>query len=138
MFRNTRGVIEDIGKDIWLGVDGRRLKIDKKLFFEEAKKTDKIKKDKKQAPKVSVQKPQSGGVKLDLHGYRVEEALEELDKFISDALLAGFEEILVYHGIGTGRLAAAVREYLKTHKGVAYIKDAPMSMGGYGATLIHL
>jgi DNA mismatch repair protein MutS2 len=137
MFRNTRGVIEDIGKDIWLGVDGRRLKIDKKLFFEEARKTQKLKSPSK-AAKLTVQKPQTGGVKLDLHGYRVEEALEMLDKFISDALLAGFEEILVYHGIGTGRLAAAVREYLKTHKGVAYIEDAPMSMGGYGATIIHL
>ncbi|HOI82908.1 MAG TPA: Smr/MutS family protein, partial [Campylobacterales bacterium] len=137
-YRGMKGSIESIGKDVFIVVDGRKLRVDKKQFFEEAKKTDKIKKEKKQAPKVSVQKPQSGGVKLDLHGYRVEEALEELDKFISDALLAGFEEILVYHGIGTGRLAAAVREYLKTHKGVAYIEDAPMSMGGYGATLIHL
>lgn len=138
LYRGMKGNIESIGKDVFIVVDGRKLRVDKKQFFEEAKKTDKIKKDKKQAPKVSIQKPQSGGVKLDLHGYRAEEALEELDKFISDALLAGFEEILVYHGIGTGRLAAAVREYLKTHKGVAYMEDAPMSMGGYGATLIHL
>lgn len=138
MFRNTKGVIEDIGKDIWLGVDGRRLKIDKKLFFEEARKTQKPYKQTSKAAKLTVQKPQTGGVKLDLHGCRVEEALEMLDKFISDALLAGFEEILVYHGIGTGRLAAAVREYLKAHPSVAYVEDAPISMGGYGATIIHL
>lgn len=138
VFRNMKGQIDAIGKDISIVVDGRRLKVEKKQFFGEAKKTERIKKEKKAAPKLTVQKPQSGGVKLDLHGYRVEEAIEMLDKFISDALLAGFEEILVYHGIGTGRLAAAVREHLKEHQSVAYIDDAPISMGGYGATIIHL
>lgn len=138
VFRNMKGVVESIGKDIAIVVDGRRLRVEKKQFFEEAKKTERIKKEKKAAPKLTVQKPQTGGVKLDLHGFRVEEAIETLDKFISDALLSGFEEILVYHGIGTGRLAAAVREHLKEHQSVAYIDDAPASMGGYGATIIHL
>ena len=119
-------------------VDGKRIKIDKTLFFREAKKGEKPKKLPKKAPKLAVQKPQTAGIKLDLHGYRVEEGIEELDRFISDSLLAGFEEILVYHGIGSGKLAAAVREYLKRHPGVAYIEDAPISMGGFGAPLIHL
>ncbi len=44
---------------------------------------------------VNITKPQSGDIKLDLHGQRVEEAMENLDKFLSDALLAGFEEVLV-------------------------------------------
>jgi DNA mismatch repair protein MutS2 len=137
-FRNMKGVVDAIGKDILLVVDGRKLKIDKKIFFEEARKTQKVKADVKKSAKLTVQKPQNSSIKLDLHGFRVEEALETLDKFISDAILAGFEEILVYHGIGTGRLAAAVREHLKIHPGVAYIDDAPASMGGYGATIIHL
>jgi len=138
IFRNMKGVIESIGKDVLIVVDGRRLKIDKKLFCEEAKKIDKIKKERAKPTKLTVQKPQSGGVKLDLHGLRADEAIELLDKFVSDALLAGFEETLVYHGIGTGRLAAVVREYLKNHPSVAYIEDAPVSMGGYGATIVHL
>ncbi len=64
---------------------------------------------------VKVEKPQNGDIKLDLHGLRADEAIENLDKFLSDALLAGFEEVLVYHGIGTGKLAFAVKEFLKKH-----------------------
>ncbi len=77
-------------------------------------------------------------VKLDLHGLRVEEALEKLDRFLSDALLAGFDEVLVYHGIGTGRLANAVRTFLKEHPSVKSFHDAPQHMGGFGATIIDL
>ena len=62
---------------------------------------------------VTIQKPETGNIKLDLHGLRAEEAIENLDKFLSDALLAGFEEVLVYHGIGSGKLAFAVKEFLK-------------------------
>ena len=138
VYRGMLGQIESIGANILFVVDGKRIKVDKTLFFREAKKSDKPKAHPKKAPKLAVQKPQTAGIKLDLHGYRVEEGIEELDKFISDSLLAGFEEILVYHGIGSGKLAAAVREYLKKHPSVNYIEDAPISMGGFGATLIHL
>ncbi|MGE4295608.1 MAG: endonuclease MutS2 [Campylobacterales bacterium] len=90
------------------------------------------------APKITVQKPQSAQVKLDLHGLRAEEALDKLDRFLSDALMAGFEEVMVYHGIGSGKLARAVREALKEHPRVAGYTDAPANMGGFGATIIKL
>lgn len=137
-YRNSKGQIEDIGKDVTLNVDGRRLRIDKKLFFAEAVKSQKIK-QKQKAPKLNLEKSQTAlSVKLDLHGFRAEEALEALDKFISDSLMAGFEEVLITHGIGAGKLASIVKSYLKTHPGVAYIEDAPASMGGFGATIAHL
>ena len=69
---------------------------------------------------------------------KAEEALENLDKFLSDALLAGFEEVLVYHGIGTGKLAFAVKEYLKKHPKVRGFEDAHPSSGGFGAKVIKL
>jgi DNA mismatch repair protein MutS2 len=83
-------------------------------------------------------KPTEASIKLDLHGKRREEALEELDKFLSDALLSGFEEILVYHGIGAGILARSVREFLKKHPKVLSYSDAPANLGGFGATIIKL
>jgi DNA mismatch repair protein MutS2 len=87
---------------------------------------------------VTVERPETGSIKLDLHGQRAEEALENLDKFLSDALLAGFEEVLVYHGIGTGKLAFAVKEYLKKHPKVRGFEDAHPSSGGFGAKVIKL
>ncbi|WP_418187361.1 endonuclease MutS2 [Aliarcobacter lanthieri] len=87
---------------------------------------------------VTVQKPETGNIKLDLHGQKAEEAIENLDKFLSDALLAGFEEVLVYHGIGTGKLAFAVKEFLKKHPRVKGFEDAHPSSGGFGAKVIKL
>ena len=87
---------------------------------------------------VTIQKPETGNIKLDLHGLRAEEAIENLDKFLSDALLAGFEEVLVYHGIGSGKLAFAVKEFLKKHPRVKGFEDAHPSSGGFGAKVIKL
>jgi DNA mismatch repair protein MutS2 len=89
-------------------------------------------------PKVNIEKPQKASIKLDLHGLRGEEAVEKLDKFLSDALISGFDEVLVYHGIGTGKLSYAVKEFLKRHPSVKGFEDAPPSMGGFGAKIIKL
>ncbi len=88
--------------------------------------------------KITVTKSNQGSIKLDLHGLRADEAIERLDKFLSDALLSGFDEVLVYHGIGTGKLSFAVSEFLKTHPSVVGFKDAPPNMGGYGAKIVSL
>lgn len=80
----------------------------------------------------------SGSMILDLHGLRGDEAIERLDKFLSDALINGFDEVLVYHGIGSGKLAYAVRTFLSTYPKVVSYGDAPMNLGGFGATLIKL
>lgn len=87
---------------------------------------------------VTIQKPDSGHVKLDLHGQRADEAIENLDKFISDALIAGFDEVMVFHGIGTGKLARAVKEFLDKHPKVKSYRDAHPSQGGFGAKVIKL
>ncbi len=87
---------------------------------------------------IHVQKPSSSSIKLDLHGLRSEPAIEKLDKFLSDALITGYDEVLVYHGIGSGKLAYAVKEFLKTHPRVVKFTDAPANMGGFGATVIRL
>lgn len=64
--------------------------------------------------------------------------MENLDKFLSDSLIAGFDEVLVYHGIGTGKLAAAVKKYLDKHPKIRAYEDAHPSSGGFGAKVIKL
>ncbi len=93
----------------------------------------------KKPNKVMITKPgANGSVNLDLHGLRAEEAIEKLDKFLSDALINGFDEVLIYHGIGTGKLAYAVKTFLSTYPSLVSYGDAPINMGGYGATLVKL
>ena len=94
----------------------------------------------KNAPKtqISVQKPQNASVMLDLHGLRADEAIEKLDRFISNALIMGFDEVLIKHGIGTGRLAYVVKEFLKSHPSVKSFSDANPNEGGFGAKIVKL
>ncbi len=87
---------------------------------------------------IKIEKPSFSSIKLDLHGLRVDEAIEKLDRYLSDVLLTGYDEVLVFHGVGSGKLAYGVKEFLKTHPSVKSHEDAPVNMGGMGATLIKL
>jgi|TARA_R110002050_G_scaffold31194_2_gene80582 DNA mismatch repair protein MutS2 len=87
---------------------------------------------------ISVEKPQGGHVNIDLHGLRGDEAVEKLDKFISDCLISGFDEVLVYHGIGTGKLSKIVKDFLIKHPNVKSFTDAHPSQGGFGAKVVKL
>ena len=51
---------------------------------------------------------------LDLRGMRVDEALDRLPPFLDRALQDGHARVRVVHGIGTGALRAAVREWLQS------------------------
>jgi DNA mismatch repair protein MutS2 len=87
---------------------------------------------------VNLNVTKKAGLKCDLHGMRADEATEVLDKFLNDALINGWDEVLVYHGIGTGKLSYAVKEFLKTHPRVKGFEDAPQHMGGFGAKVVYL
>ncbi|WP_457747371.1 endonuclease MutS2 [Sulfurimonas sp.] len=87
---------------------------------------------------ISLNVTKKSGLKCDLHGMRSEEACEVLDKFLNDALLNGWDEVIVYHGIGTGKLSYAVKEFLKDHPRVQGFEDAPQHMGGFGAKVVKL
>ena len=136
-YRKSRGTIIALkAKEATIEVEGIKLRVP----LSELKRSGNPPPPSKK-PKTSVsleRREASAGVKLDLHGLRSEEAIEKLDKFLSDALLAGFDEVLIYHGIGTGKLAYAVRTFLKEHPSVKGFHDAPQHMGGFGATVVEL
>ena len=74
---------------------------------------------------------------LDLRGARVDEALAALDRYL-DASLAGLEQVLVIHGLGTGALRDAVRERAGAHPLVASFRPGERGEGGDGATIVKL
>jgi DNA mismatch repair protein MutS2 len=135
-YNNTKGVLVSIkGKKAMVETDdGMKMQ----LPLSSLKRSGNIPAPKPKNIKINVQKPSTGHVKLDLHGQRAEEAIENLDKFISDSLIAGFDEVLVYHGIGTGKLSYAVKKFLDTHPSVKSYNDATAKEGGYGAKVIKL
>jgi DNA mismatch repair protein MutS2 len=77
-------------------------------------------------------------MEINLIGRTVDEATEELEKYLDRAFLAGLPRVRVIHGHGAGILRRGVREFLKSHPHVATIAEAPQNEGGQGATLVEL
>jgi len=75
---------------------------------------------------------------INLIGRTVDEATDELEKYLDRAFLAGLPKVRVIHGHGAGILRRGVREFLKAHPHVAGIEEAPQNEGGQGATLVEL
>jgi len=71
-------------------------------------------------------------------GMRVDEAIPVVEKAIDNALLNGFSELEIIHGIGTGRLRKAIREYLKEHSSVKDFKLGGSQKGGTGVTIVEI
>jgi DNA mismatch repair protein MutS2 len=75
---------------------------------------------------------------LDIRGWRVEQALEELDTYLNDAVMSGMSSVRIVHGKGTGALRAAIREQLAHHPLVKSYTSAPPQEGGDGVTVVKL
>ena len=80
----------------------------------------------------------SPGMELDLRGQRGEEALEELDRYLEKAYLAGLPFVRIIHGKGTGRLKELVRKALRRAEHVKSWTVATEPEGGDGVTVAHL
>ena len=77
-------------------------------------------------------------MELDLRGYRYEEAVLALDKFIDRALLANYHMVYIIHGFGTGAIRKAVWEYLKTCKHIESYRYGVEGEGLNGVTVAYL
>ncbi|HET7685182.1 MAG TPA: endonuclease MutS2 [Candidatus Limnocylindria bacterium] len=75
---------------------------------------------------------------LDLRGERVEAALEQLDAYLDEVLLAGLDEVRVIHGAGTGALRRAIRDRLAEHPRVRAARTGRREEGGDGTTVVEL
>jgi len=89
-------------------------------------------------PIMTMPKPQSPGLELDLRGERVEEALRRLEDYVDAAYLTGLPFARIIHGKGTGALRKAVMDRLREHSLVTRVVPAPPKEGGDGVTVIYL
>ncbi len=67
---------------------------------------------------------------VNLRGQRVDEALDEIDRFIDGLLRRGEPSGFVLHGHGTGALKLAVRSHLAAHPLVSRSRPAERDEGG--------
>jgi DNA mismatch repair protein MutS2 len=66
---------------------------------------------------------------LDLHGMTTAEAIDALDAFLNDALLAGAGEAQVIHGRSGGKLKAAVHARLRQLPSIRGFRVDPRNAG---------
>ena len=71
-------------------------------------------------------------------GKTEEDALEETERFVDQAMLAQVRYVRIVHGHGKGILRRAVQKMLSHHPNVAKFYPATAAEGGTGATMAEL
>ena len=77
-------------------------------------------------------------LELNLIGKHVDEAIPELAKYLDDCLVRHFKEVRIIHGMGTGALRDAVRDYLDSCDFVDSYRYGESFEGATGATVVTL
>ena len=77
-------------------------------------------------------------LRLDLRGFRADEAEAELSRFLDKALLNGRTEVEIVHGMGTGAMRRVVHEHLKRSRAVDGFRLGNADEGGDGVTKVVL
>ncbi|MBS6777287.1 MAG: endonuclease MutS2 [Butyricicoccus pullicaecorum] len=75
---------------------------------------------------------------VDVRGMSAEEALFEVDNFLSRAIMAGLPSVTVIHGKGTGVLRTAVQQHLRKNKRVKSVRSGVYGEGEQGVTIVEL
>ncbi len=77
--------------------------------------------------------------KIDIRGYRVEDALPCVRDFMDEVIVSGLDQVVILHGKGTGALRMAIRKYLKDqYSQIKSLRDASDDTGGNGVTVVEL
>jgi DNA mismatch repair protein MutS2 len=80
----------------------------------------------------------SPGTSIDLRGTTVDETLQQLDRYLDQAMRAGLPQVRIIHGKGTGALRRAVRHFLADHPLVSDYQTADPREGGEGVTIARI
>jgi dsDNA-specific endonuclease/ATPase MutS2 len=75
---------------------------------------------------------------FDLHSFQPRDVVSAVSDYLEEAWRAGYREVRLIHGKGTGARRAEVRRFLSTRADVADFFDAPPERGGSGATIVIL
>ena len=120
-----------------ISVDGMSVKSTKNKLKKIAKSPEKVRKSSGNPDNFVFSKT---NVKLELNiiGMHVDEAMEAVKKYMDDCLLKNFKQVRIIHGMGTGALRDAVRDYLSTLPFVDSYRSGDQHEGSTGATVVIL
>ena len=130
------------GKDVEVAIGQLHTKIKANRLEKVSKKA--FKEATKESPRSKInginmsEKMANFSFNLDIRGKRMDEAMQELDNLMDDAIMLGYNELRIVHGKGDGILRNLVRTHLKEYKQVKGFKDEHADRGGYGVSLVSL
>lgn len=75
---------------------------------------------------------------LKVIGMRVDEALDEIDKYLDSVMLAGLKEVRIVHGKGEGILRKAIHEHFNGHPRVNSYRLGKYGEGESGVTIVEI
>ena len=67
---------------------------------------------------------------------RVNEAIEQVMRYIDDAIMLDVGTVRILHGKGTGALREEIQKYVRTVPGVVAAADEHIQFGGSGVTVV--
>ena len=83
-------------------------------------------------------KSRSISISINVQGQNLDDATEEVDKYLDDAFIAGLSEVTIIHGRGEGVLLNGLRQMMKHHKHVAGYRKGSYNEGGDGVTIVQI
>ena len=75
---------------------------------------------------------------IDVRGQRVDEARQNVQHFLDDAIAAGLDTVEILHGKGTGALRESLHDLLRERSDITDYGKAPIEEGGAGVTKVTL
>ena len=132
-FQQNGVLLEDpSGREVLVQMGIAKMKIDiRKLIPTGAKPTQAT----SNKHKLSLNKTMNARMEITLRHKRAEEAIQELERFIDDALLGNVPWVRIVHGKGEGVLRQVTQEFLRKHKDVKSVRDGDATEGGQGVTI---
>jgi DNA mismatch repair protein MutS2 len=132
-FQQNGVLLEDpSGREVLVQMGIAKMKIDiRKLIPTDAKPTQAT----SNKHKLGLNKTMNAKTEITLRHKRAEEAIQELERFIDDALLGNVPWVRIVHGKGEGVLRQVTQEFLRKHKDVKSVRDGDATEGGQGVTI---
>ena len=128
-------LLEDgLGKDVMVQLGAIKMKIDVRKLLP-TNLTHKASGSSRQG--VNLAKTMSAKTEITLRNKRAEDALQELERFIDDAILGNVPFVRVVHGKGEGILRQITQDFLRKHKDVKSYRDGDATEGGQGVTVVN-
>ena len=130
---SVKGVVEKVSEDKVLLLAGSfRMEVP----IGRLKKTGEPQDDLRAGISIKASRPTGVPGSIMVRGMTTDEALPDVERYLDQAYRAGYDQVAVIHGRGTGTLRKAVQELLKTLSYVREYRLGDHGEGGYGVTIV--